>query len=559
MCCLIVFALLVSISQFQLYADQISDSIVSDDIVLTIEVGKDEGQIGYSDNMQGGGEGPEAFTITDDNTIYIVDNVNKRINIYQNGEFVYDIDTPYIAYVRSIEVSQEMVYLMDYDAGRIYVINLDGDLVEGISISENMESYLMQKLYADDDGNVWLYYENNYSGNSSRGVNYSYLVSDMADGEETHFEGFSIDGISSYTVSDMGKKSVSINNSADASINANTDITANGNLDMSADDDIRISTNELLGNVQILDVDKDGCLYLDLFEMIDTSVVCGEYTVRKYLNNECLGVADIDLNNYYFMPNNVLAVSENGELYQIKCLSDQIQIIKKDFVPFEEFRSNINAIKAEALENELRNETASTVSIVNAPNTRNEAMNLAVQCCNLSWTYTANNAINPDSGNITTPDYLVYASKPSVQTGIPYCWGGFDGINTSSSSSWSNFSSAMSSGIFAGNVKTDTPGWQGGTAGLDCSGFISSTAGFSYKLGTQDLATSTYTTWVSVSYRTIYDIYVNSGTHVFYYVGDSTGGIQTREATTEGEEKTKLYIRSDTSLSGYELRRLNGW
>ena len=78
-------------------------------------------------------------------------------------------------------------------------------------------------------------------------------------------------------------------------------------------------------------------------------------------------------------------------------------------------------------------------------------------------------------------------------------------------------------------------------------------------MSTSDLASNTYTKSISVSNRKIYDIYVKSGTHVVYYVGKTNDGISTREATTTGDDKTKLYSRSTSWLSGYSLRRFRGW
>lgn len=40
-------------------------SKTEDEMVLTVETGIDEGELGYSDTMMGGGSGPEAFTVTD--------------------------------------------------------------------------------------------------------------------------------------------------------------------------------------------------------------------------------------------------------------------------------------------------------------------------------------------------------------------------------------------------------------------------------------------------------------------------------------------------------------
>ncbi|MGF7050812.1 hypothetical protein J2T13_005362 [Paenibacillus sp. DS2015] len=60
--------------------------MAKDSVVLKVNVGSNAGEIGYSESMEGGGEGPEAFTIGPDKTIFIVDNVNKRVNIYKEPD-----------------------------------------------------------------------------------------------------------------------------------------------------------------------------------------------------------------------------------------------------------------------------------------------------------------------------------------------------------------------------------------------------------------------------------------------------------------------------------------
>lgn len=474
--------------------------------------------------------------------------MNKRVNVYKEGNFVYDIATPYTVYVRSMVVSQNVIYLMDYDAGKIYALDENGTLIKDIMIPANMESYLMRKLYVQEDGSVWLLYENNVDGNSSRGVDCSYLVDDLPSRKMNGIEGFTKDGTNIYNVLERDLHSASLG----------TDNLTTRN----SENKIQINTTEILADLRILDVDKNNCVLVDVFEMVDTSIIAGEYTVRKYSDNQCESIAVIDLQDYYFIPNNVLEVSESGEVYQIKCFEDEVQIVKKAFIDFENFETNIDNIKEAslALEAEL-NAGVDRSMLQDAPNDLYTTIQNAMDCCDLSWTYKSENASNPNSATVTVPNYLANASKPSTQTGIPYCWGGFDGVSTSSSSAWSNFSGAMNNKKFAGNVNTSTGGYQSGTAGLDCSGFVSSTAGFSSKLGTSHLASSTYTQALIASSRSIYDIYVNSGSnsHVLYYVGVSTNGITTREATTTGEEKAKTYTRSTAKLIGYSLRRFNGW
>lgn len=508
-----------------------------DNIVLSVKIGNSKGDIGYSSSMKSGGKGPEAFTITNDNTIYIVDNVNKRVNIYRNGNFIYDIDIPYIVYIRSIVVSQNSIFLMDYDDGKIFIVNMEGNLVEIIELPKNMVNYRMIKLYVRDDGSVWLYYDNSLNTNNGFD-NYSYLINDISNEKDTYLEGYSKNDTNLYTTT---------HNRDVATIYSTNSLSRS----------IKLETNEIVGSLQILDIDKNNYLYLELFEQIDTSVVCGEYTVRKYLDNKCLGVASIDLEGYHFMPNNVLNLSESGDLYQIKCLTDEINIIKKTFVSVDDFVSTIQKTKDKY--NDCKSFENPILNAVNVPNTKLETMANAQECCLMSWTYTNDNAKNPNISNVGIPGYLKNVSKPSSQTGIPYCWGGFDGLDTRSSTSWENFDDAISKGAFAGNTNTKTSGWQWNTAGFDCSGFVSSVAGFSSKLSTTNLASSTYTKAINESDMLIYDMFVKSGSHVMYYVGDSSNGVKTREATTTGDEKTKLYTRSKTFLSDYSTRRFNGW
>gem|GEM_PF-1742307 len=520
------------------------ESNENDEVILTVNVGSKEGEIGYSDSLAGGGEGPEAFTVIDD-IVYIVDNVNKRVNIYDEKGFINDIDVSYISYVRSIAVSEKYIYLMDYDAGMIYKISTNGKIENEIKLPSNMDNYLMKRLYVRDDGSVWLYYEEKRNGVENAGVDFSFLVDDLGV-NNSNIQGYSINGQVAYNVDYCDDNIITIYGS---SVDSDAESTVQN---------IKLISNEIISSADVLYMD-DSTVYVDVFEMCDTSVTGGEYTVRKYVDSKCEEISVIGFDDYWFMPNNLIQVSDDGNLYQIKCFENNIQIIKKRFVKTDEYSSSIETLKKtlESIEDEQgRGVNAVTI---NAPNNKTTTMNNAMSCCQLSWTYTANNAVNPDSSNVTKPDYLVGVSFPSSQTGIPYCWGGFDGITTSSSSAWTSFADAMSKKKFAGNVNTSTSGYQSGTAGFDCSGFVSSVAGFSSKLSTSNLASSTYTYSVSAANRSLYDIYVKSGTHVLYYVGTSTNGINTREATTTGDDKTKLYTRSNTWISSYSLRRYNGW
>ncbi len=503
-----------------------------DSIALKIGIGSGPGQVGYSKSMQGGGEGPEAFAVSGD-TIYVSDNVNKRVNVYVGGEFKSEIPTEQSHYIRSLVAAKDNLYLMDYDGGKIDVMSVQGDYLKSVFLPQPMSGYAMQKLYKNREGTVYLSYNDD-----------SYSIDDLANGKAVKNAGYIADSRTSYSLK-RDKSTAVVQSSGSSSI--------------------ELHAAELLGSAQILNADDKGGLLMELFDQVNTSKVAGEYTVRKYVQNKLAAISPISLDNYYFSPNMVLESTEQGELYQIQCFQDSVLIVKKGFLDPSQFSSKIALIKNSAQAYDQAAQAAEPSSIglaATAPNGRTTTQSNANSLSSLAWTYNSTNAVNPDSSNVTTPDYLVGVSKPSSQTGIPYAWGGFDGITTKSSSAWTSFADAMSKGKFAGNVNTGTAGWQSGTAGFDCSGFVASAAGFTSKLSTTNLASSTYTAAVSAADILIYDLYVKSGDHVLFYTGDNgTTAINSREATTTGDDKTKAYSRTKTFLSSnnYVLRRLNGW
>jgi hypothetical protein len=223
----------------------------TEDVIITINVGNDEGEIGYSDSMVSAGEGPEAFAIID-GLIYISDNVNKRINIYDEKGYIKDIYVSYTSYIRSIVVLENRIYIMDYDAGFIYVINTEGEVLSEISLPNEMTAYCMDRLCVRNDGNVYLKYDEDY-----------YLV-----------------------------------------------------------DESGLSDDK---------VDEEGLSFVVSYDIVGKPDSPGEYIICKYIDTTSVATSPIDLDEYYFMPNNLIQVSDEGELYQMLCLEDSVQIIKKRF------------------------------------------------------------------------------------------------------------------------------------------------------------------------------------------------------------------------------------
>lgn len=195
------------------------------------------------------------------------------------------------------------------------------------------------------------------------------------------------------------------------------------------------------------------------------------------------------------------------------------------------------------------------------PMTRSEADQRALKIINLQWTYSSNlnNNIDPKyASSVTAPSQFTGVTT-SQAIGIPYAWGGFDGLDTSSyNEPWTNFLEAINTGAFAGNVNSKGGyGYVPGTAGLDCSGFVQAVFNIhDYKLSTSTIF-SNYFTKIDMSELKHMDILDAPGNHVVIFDkwGYENGnyGAFTYESTPDqfygGIQGTKHYFLSMNSIN----------
>ena len=196
--------------------------------------------------------------------------------------------------------------------------------------------------------------------------------------------------------------------------------------------------------------------------------------------------------------------------------------------------------------------------------TRTEVEQRALNMINLSWTYSSNKNSNIDakySQFVTKPTQFNNVTTAQV-TGIPYNWGGLDGLTSNSyNAPWTNFLDAINNNAYAGNVNTDAGyGYIPGTAGIDCSGFVQA----SFNIAGSKLSTSTlfnnYFTKINLSDIKHMDILNKPGDHVVIFDkwGSMNGvsGAFTYESTNDqtygGIQGTKQYFMPMKELnSGY--------
>lgn len=154
------------------------------------------------------------------------------------------------------------------------------------------------------------------------------------------------------------------------------------------------------------------------------------------------------------------------------------------------------------------------------------ALTRAYNICFTGWWYDPSEK-TPTTSTKKSP--YQFGSTAFQTAGIPYCWGGYDGWDNTSymtpnSTYEVEFLTALSKGRTAGNINTTASGWVTGTAGLDCSGFISACYEFTFKLSTSSIPSYfTKITWATCAPGDVAD---NVGHHTYmikYKYTDSSG------------------------------------
>jgi cell wall-associated NlpC family hydrolase len=173
---------------------------------------------------------------------------------------------------------------------------------------------------------------------------------------------------------------------------------------------------------------------------------------------------------------------------------------------------------------------------------------------NLIWTYNPSTMRTADTSTTACPDWLSSYTSPISVGSIPYCWGGCYG--DVSACGLTSFTNALSSYNYtAGNIDCDA-GWVSGTAGVDCSGFISVAYRLSTKYNTTGLASyfTKLSSWSSIQAGDIFDYPASHVVMYYYNVYNSSGVLtsyETLEATTSGTDKAKEYVRTVAYIQTY--------
>ncbi|MBS4537655.1 hypothetical protein GOQ27_04220 [Clostridium sp. D2Q-11] len=516
---LIIMLILTFSSQSFAFNNTSSNPTIED--VLIIKAGTGIDSIGYTPIMpEVERQFPESFFVSNNGkTFFILDTVNKRILEYEKQELVKKIEIPFIEYAKDLIVLKDKIYVLEgNEDNTIYRIDMNGNIDEIIKKPEQLKQYQINQLNIDKNNNLILVYD----GNKLYDIINSKIISN----------------------SDVSVKSIS---------------PKKGKIKTKEGIEIDVAFEELYGSINIHNITKEGYIYTSVEDVADTSKILVEHTIRKYNKTGKLeGIAAIPMERYISFPNKYMNVTNNGDIYIMIIEENQVIISKVNLD--KNFKSTLKQKKSEySIEDEEKNTNDDDIIITpmydpSIPS-RSTVNSRANSMTGYKWTYNSSNGQHSSYSYVTKPDYLVNTSYGSSLTGIPYCWGGFDGHDRSSTGSWSNFGSAMSMGKEAGNVYT-SGSYKSSTAGLDCSGFVSAALQFGSKYGTYGL--NDMSDPISSSQLKYMDILIKPGSHVlfFYSWNSDKTVVNSKEATTSGYDKTKSYTRTWSWLSsnGYSAK-----
>lgn len=500
------------------------------DIILPVGLG--DGKVAYSNNIIDSEIlGPESFAIRNNGDIYILDSVDRQIEIFSNkGDYLKTINLEKDdAYFDITVLNNGNVAVASY-RGRIYQYKKDANT---ISIAHEIKSfseadYIMFELYNGDGDEIILRNLNDYSE-----LNITNQTKNLS---LMNFK------VTSSNTKAQGKKNISFRNQSERSteeIHYNTDITAavypisksNESLILK-EINFRVN-NTIIAENCVIKIDKEGKT---------------EYALLDSTAND------------YTRPNKYYTLDKNDDVFQMHCNKENLIISQSRFSTKKE--SQLKAVDESSLkfldQDEVSKKEVDEI-VASLNNTTRSVSNFVAYTNALNyrdheWIYYPSIMRTPNTATKSAPNHLNH-NNDTYQAGLPYCWGGNDSIQT--------FDSILGDKT-AGDTNTSAAVISDVT-GVDCSGFIQRV----YEISGNKISTSMMSSYFYVkpwNDLILGDIMNKSGDHVVMHISsekDANGnivGVSTIESTTAGyAQKVKSYSRSVSNLSGYVGMRRNGY
>ena len=448
------------------------DNIRENSTIYQLEL-SELGRSVYSEG-EGGVYGPEDFIVLEDETALVLDTQNRRIIVCKDSGISYIDISQHCLWPSRIEYSDGKIYVLDAKASSVLVFSTDGKIVQKMGLPDGVNGYIVVDLQ-ENDGNIIL---------------------------RTDFDG-------NYMIKGNSFVPVSINESA------YTDNQRVLHIKLRNGSEITLNTAHTGADVVYSD---DRYAVLECIELVpDCPFVMGELTLRRFSTSsgKLIGCEYLDSDEWFSMPSKYTSADRNGAVYYMACYADKIQIKKACFskTPAD---SRMDEIRQEAMikTRELIASEKNTAPNYRITKKRNQVLSTAQSYANHTWTLREYN--KHTYGNAQLYHAYANASDGTRFTGVPYCRGGYHTV-----SQFDQYLNTVYQSPYkycAGNVNDQ--GYQNGTTGVDCSGFVSRAYGISHYT-TSGLAGygNAYTTGYSAYDMKPMDMWVASGYHVMLHVG----------------------------------------
>ncbi|MDW8101185.1 MAG: hypothetical protein RML36_17065 [Anaerolineae bacterium] len=541
-------------------------------LLAILPTGKEEAVAYKFEPGFGRPQGPEAFTVSPDGTIYVLDSVNQRIYIVKEQKDILTIEISGVLYPRDILWASGSLYVLD-DSNRILNYSVEGFLLGEYRLPTGIDAHQVYKL-ATSDSRVKIWAQNYHE------FDLGFLPSSV-DLEKQIGPGI---------LAPDGKRWIAMYSGWTQGILMTTDGSA----------EITIEANGLFGSARLVGFDKEGNIYVLVEDLYDEAPdkLGVEMTIRKYApNGKLLGVARLPSEEFVMPPTRPVEVTEDGKVYAMVPGIEAVSIYAVELGT--SYRTKAYRLPLDGPMTNEEQATQAPAAITTSLN-RYQVFDRARIMTNTSWVWRNDydwfnaewfsdwrDRSRTKVGNATKPSQLVGVADGATVTGIPYYWGGFDSPWTKSDwagSRWSNWNEALNyyrnqskkgplvgdvdSSCTSGLTNCQANGVYRGGAGIDCSGFVAAASGNSYssKPGTGTLASSGYD-WrgsdtITVALRRLqpmnFLVRTDTSAHTLYYFRRQVilVGLSTLEATTAGSPQgAKFFSRTWSDLQNYPYHR----